>query len=866
MQAIFYLHCKTNWGEDAYLYLNGKYFRMTYVVDNQWNVVVSDLKTNVVLSYSYVLKRGEEFIAESKLNRKITLATNSYTIEIYDDFVDESNVFQTLPFQQCYFPHKISKNIIAERWIVQVYVPFVDKTCKVGIIGSCELLGSWVHDKFLTMNYIGSGWWSIALELKDIVEYKFVVVDKSKKIVFWEDGNNRITNFKNRNTISVLNLIFKHNFHWKGAGVAIPVFSLRSAFDWGIGEYSDLMSLVDWVSNVGLKLIQILPINDTTNTCTNDDSYPYRANSIYALHPILLNMKKVGVLKNNSQQSKFEKKAILLNKSSFVMYEDVFALKTEYLKLIYKQDSETLFRSKSYKTFFRRNEHWLLPYAVYSCLREDYKTADFHSWKDYSVYSLSKVSDYALKNQNRIQYFYFVQYHANKQLKEVHLYAKKKGIALKGDLPIGISADSVDAWMNPNLFHLDAQAGAPPDDFSENGQNWGFPTYNWQQMNADGFSWWKSRFKNMTEYFDAYRIDHILGFFRIWQIPIKSIDGILGYFNPALPLSDEDLKSKGFCFSEQMLQPLVSDTTLKTLFNDEYEIVINTFFKKEGDIYKFLPQFVSQRCLINYLNENPQSISIKNHRNLLDIYKNVLFIEDETNKKHYHPRITPFDTESFLQLTPLQQECFRKIHDDYFYVRHNEFWKKEALLKLPLLLSTNKMLVCGEDLGMIPQCVPDVMNLLQILSLEVQRMPKQNHSEFVDSNQTPYFSVYTTGTHDTSTLREWWQENISKTQRYYRYILNKSDNVPFSCTSEVAIKVLENIFLSNSMFTILPLQDILAMNDAFVTENPAEERINNPANPHHFWCYRMLIDLSSLLKNKDFNFLLKNMLKESNRI
>lgn len=866
MQAIFYLHCKTNWGEDAYLHLNDKCFRMTYVADKQWKVIVHDLKESVNFSYSYIIKRDEEYVAWSKLNRKIVLESNNYTIEIYDDFVSETSVFQTLPFLQCYFHHKITKSIVVNQWLIQVYVPFIDKACKVGIIGSSEFLGNWKQDKYLPMNYIGNGWWSIAIEPQGVVEYKFVVIDKSQKIILWEDGNNRITNFKNQNTVSVLNLIFKHNFRWKGAGVAIPVFSLRSALDWGIGEYSDLMHLADWAANVSLKVIQILPINDTTNTCTNNDSYPYRANSIYALHPILLNMKKVGVLKDRSLQTHFEKEAALLNKSPFVLYEEVFALKTKYLKLIYEQDSDTLFCSKSYNTFFRKNEHWLLPYAVYSCLREDYKTADFNFWEDYAVYSSSKTYDYAIKNKHRVQYFYFVQYHANKQLKEAHLYANKKGIALKGDLPIGISADSVDAWMNPNLFHLDAQAGAPPDDFSVNGQNWGFPTYNWQRMKTDDFKWWKARFKNMTEYFDAYRIDHILGFFRIWQIPIESIDGILGYFNPALPLSEEDLRNKGFAFSKQMLQPFVTETTCKKLFNDEYKTIVNTFFKKEGNTYKFLPQFSSQRYLVDYLDKNQKFISIANQRNLLDIYKNVLFVEDRTKKNHYHPRIIPFTTEWFLQLTPFQQECFCNIHDDYFYVRHNEFWKKEALLKLPSLLSTNNMLVCGEDLGMIPQCVPDVMNLLQILSLEVQRMPKQNYSEFVVSNQTPYFSVYTTGTHDTSSLREWWRENFLKTQHYYNHVLGKSGNTPLSCTPEVAMSVLENIFSSNSVLTILPLQDILAMNENFVTENPADERINNPANPHHFWCYRMFVDLSSLLENTDFNFLLKKMLKATNRI
>ena len=865
MQAIFYLHCKTKWGENVFINFKNESLPMAYVAENQWKVVIDNL-TTLDFSYTYTIKRDEKFVAESKLNRIVLIETNNYTTEIYDDFVLESNVFQTLPFKRCYFSHKIANKTIANQWILQVYAPLVEKDCSVGVIGSSSLLGNWDENKYLPLNYIGSGWWNITIESLDVVEYKFIIIDKSNKILLWEDGNNRITDFTKKNCVSVLNLIFRHNFRWKSAGVAIPVFSLRSKKGWGIGDFSDLKYLVDWASKTGLKIIQILPINDTTNTETNEDSYPYRANSIYALHPILLDTTKVGILENSIQQKSFEKKSALLNKNKNVSYAEVFSLKTSFLKLIYIQDSEKLFKTTDYKKFYSKNEHWLLPYAVYSCLREDFKTANYALWNDYSEYSLSKVRDYAYENKHRVEYFYFIQYHATKQLKEAHAYANKKGVSLKGDLPIGISADSVDAWMQPNLFNLDVHAGAPPDDFSKNGQNWGFPTYNWVEMKNDDFAWWKARFKSMVEYFDAYRIDHILGFFRIWQIPVESLDGVLGYFNPAMPFSKEDLMDRGFAFSKQMLQPFITEKSLQKIFDKDYYYVVNEFFEKHGDLFKFLPQFSTQKHFIDFIEKKSNILSVDLSRKILDVYTNVLFIEDKKYPNCFHPRIAPFETEAYKQLSDFQKEIFKSIHDEYFYVRHNEFWENEALTKLPLLLKTNDMLVCGEDLGMIPQCVPNVMSSLQILSLEVQRMPKQTHSEFVNSNQTPYLSVYTTGTHDTSTIREWWQEDAEKTSRYYHQLCKAIEVVPQHCNPTTTRKILEDILSSNSIFTIFPMQDILALNEELVTKNPKDERINNPANPNHYWCYRMNVDLETLLKNKNFNSLLKKMLKDYNRI
>ncbi len=867
MQAIFNVHCRTQYGETLFLLLNGAEIPMSYVADSQWKTVVADFSDGEVLHYSYLVRMHGQLVAESNLKRTITLTTEHYSMELFDDFLSESNVFQTLPFKS-YFAHQTEQQSAVNQWLLQVYVPFVEQEQRVSILGSTEVLGTWQPSRALPMTYVGDGWWSVALPAQGVAEYKFVIVDETgENVVLWEDGNNRITDFADVVRPTVLNVVFRHQFRWKAAGVAVPVFSLRTENGWGIGEFTDLHALVDWAAEVGLRMVQILPVNDTTNHATNDDSYPYRANSVYALHPIYLNMRAVGVLKNQQAQESFERQSQVLNEQKTVAYAEVFALKSAFLEQIYSQDSAELFASAAYKTFFDENRHWLVPYAAFSCLRDEFSTSDFTQWKEFSTFSSDKVEQYAADFPDRVGYYYFVQYHADRQLKTAHEYANTKGVALKGDLPIGISGASVDAWRNPELFHLDSQAGAPPDDFARNGQNWGFPTYNWVKMAEDGLAWWRRRFTNMAEYFDAYRIDHILGFFRIWTIPMASVDGVLGYFCPAMPLSLDELNAKGLWLDvKRLTQPYVTIEALKSAFLDDTARIVETFFETVGERYSFRTEFVTQRQLLAFFEKNEDFLSEEEQRKLLDFYQEVLFIEDKEQIARFHPRISPFDTQSFLHLSEQEQLAFRAIHDDYFYVRHNEFWKREALKKMPTLLKTNDMLVCGEDLGMVPACVPEVMSQLHILSLEVQRMPKQTDLEFIRPAQVPYWSVFTTGTHDTSTLRSWWQEDKARTERFFRQILGGVGDAPQTCNPQIVSNVLNDVFASNAMLAILPLQDLLALDEALVTKNPDEERINDPSNPNHFWCYRMSVDLNELAKNAHFNGELRNLLKSSGRI
>ena len=585
------------------------------------------------------------------------------------------------------------------------------------------------------------------------------------------------------------------SYGWKGAGVAVPVFSLKSNNSFGIGEFLDLKLLADWCNNVGLKMIQILPINDTRTDGSWDNSYPYKAISTKALHPIYLNLDKMGQLVDENDREYFKQQKEILNAKDYVDYPEVMKVKDDYFRKIFLQTWNDIKEREDYKTFFNDNKDWLVPYASF-CSQRDYESTRLQ------VESQShKVAEsQSLVSESAIEFSYFLQYHLDKQLKEAVDYLHERGVALKGDIPIGIGRDSVEAHTNPELFNLDCQAGAPPDAFATEGQNWGFPTYNWEAMAKDDYQWWRERLTQMSRYFDAYRIDHILGFFRIWEIPIEYSQGTMGHFSPALPLELNDIVIETQSLSDSVTQRL-------------------------GD----------------------------------------LFIGDKHDSNKFHPRINMHLTEAYHTLDDAQKEALNKIYDDFFYHRNEELWKAEALKKLPKIIEASDMLVCGEDLGMVPACVPEVMQQLNILSLEVQRMPKKFGATFVNPKENPYLSVDTTSTHDTSTIRGWWEENGETTNRFYREMLGHHEGAPYFAEPWVCKEIVRQHLESSSMWTILPIQDFIAMDGDFRWDQTQREQINIPANPHHHWCYKMHQSLEEILERQYLNDMLSEMIKESGR-
>lgn len=586
---------------------------------------------------------------------------------------------------------------------------------------------------------------------------------------------------------------------WKGAGTAIPVFSLRSERDFGIGQFTDLKLLVDWAAATGQSIIQTLPVNDTTMTGTWRDSYPYSANSSFALNPVYIDLELIGELDDKEFLKQAGKLRKELNALPAVDYERVFRLKSDYLDRLYASYADQCFKSREYQNFFAANRSWLEPYALYCYLRDKYGTACFDTWKE-SQYSPALLDKYCTPGNERyreIRKHYFIQFHLDRQLTDVKKYANRKGILLKGDIPIGVNRNSCDVWIHPELFHTDCQAGAPPDAFAVDGQKWGMPTYNWENMATDGYAWFVARFRKMADYFDAYRIDHLLGFFRIWEVPLEYSSGLMGRFNPAITYTPQEIWDNGFPFNPALHAKAPEG-------------------KPETD---------------------------------------VLFLEDTHRPGTYHPRIEAFDTDMFKALPDNEKEAFRSLHDDFYYSRNNSFWSDVAMSKLPALIEATDMLVCGEDLGMIPACVPEVMDRLRIIALEVQRMPKNMGVSVSDPATYPYMSVCTTSTHDMSVLRTWIEDEMEPNS-----VISAQKATVAACTSVISAHL-----ASPSMLAIFPLQDWLSMSSSLRAKDPRSERINVPADSNNYWRYRMHLTIEKLLASRKFNEEIRQMLYLSGR-
>ena len=664
---------------------------------------------------------------------------------------------------------------------------------------------------------------------------------------------------------------------WKGAGVAIPVFSLRSKNSLGVGEFSDLKLLVDWSVKTDMKLIQILPINDTIATNTWVDSYPYAAISVFALHPIYINLEKLGKLSSKLSQEIVGELREELNSKSSVDYEKVMKTKLRYIKQVYSEVKGTLKTNASYTKFVNENSDWLKPYAAFSFLRDFYETVEFSKWGRFSIFSkdlLNEITDDKSKHFNDIELHYFTQYHLHIQLLEASEYARKNGVILKGDIPIGIYRNSVDAWMEPHLFNMEMQAGAPPDDFAVKGQNWGFPTYNWDIMAQDSYLWWTKRLQKLSAYFDSFRIDHILGFFRIWQIPMHAVEGILGYFSPAIPIEASEFTGRGLNFDvDRFCKPYIREHILVDIFGNNIDYVKSTFLiDRAYGQYDFKEEFSTQRKVESYfkvdesttLEQKAEIDFIK--KGLYDLIADIMFIEVEgVNGKEYHPRHSLQKTHSFIEIDNYSKEIINQIYNDYFYKRQEEFWKARAMEKLPSIKNATNMLICGEDLGMVPSVVPGVMNELGILSLEVQRMPKDTNVEFFHPANAPYLSVVTTSSHDMSTIRGWWEEDYQRAQKFFNQILGHNGLAPYFADSWLVKEVVNQHLYSTAMWTVLPIQDYIAMDEDLKLEDAKAEQINQPAIIPHYWKYRFHITMEDLLKEDNFNNMLKGMVKKSGR-
>jgi len=897
MKVQFFLRFHTGYGQSLLISGNteelgnddlSNALLMTYLNDDFWTAII-ELKQKKIgqLRYKYLLKTNDgEIIPEFGNDRTASFGKNGINelqfIDTWNHAGEFENAFFTAPFQNTLLDGTTSagkaKSPKHATHIFKVKAPLLQKNEVLCLTGNAAALNDWSVEKPLLMGK-EDNWWVFKADLSEEnfpLAYKYGVYNKKeKKFRHFESGNNRsLYTEPAKKKLTIVHDGFAHlpNNTWKGAGVAIPVFSLRSKKSFGIGEFTDLKLLVDWAKLAGLKLIQILPVNDTIATHTWTDSYPYAAISAFALHPMYVNLERIAGKKHADRLRALKRKQKELNDLADVDYEQVMKFKIGMLKELYELSGAECLASEEYQSFFESNKHWLAPYAAFCCFRDKYKTSDFQRWKANGTYDerdIEKLSAPTSKTFNEIALHYFIQYHLHVQLKDAADYAHEQGVVLKGDIPIGIYRYGCDAWMTPELYNMCMQAGAPPDDFAIKGQNWGFPTYNWKRMQQDGFAWWRQRFEQMSNYFDAFRIDHILGFFRIWSIPMNAIEGIMGYFVPAIPVDVREFGEKGIWFDYQRYcKPFINDEILNHTFGGFADRVRREFIitNAQGN-YELEMGMASQRQVQDYfssLDDTDENRTIR--QGLSDLISNVILFEEENSQaEKFHFRFGMDNTSSYGYLEWNTRQKLKDLYVDYFFSRQDDFWRKEAMHKLPYLKRATNMLICGEDLGMVPHCVPDVMKQLGILSLEIQRMPKDATKEFFHPNDAPYLSVVTPSTHDMSTIRGWWEEDRGRTQRFYNNILGQYGSAPYFCEAWVNRAVVLQHLYCPAMWSIFQLQDILGMSEKLRRQNPNEERINVPAIPKYYWRYRMHLTLEELLKENEFNEELRGYVVNSGR-
>lgn len=750
---------------------------------------------------------------------------------------------------------------------------------RLGVLGADKALGAWDVQKILPMTQHTYNEWVADIDAAHLegshLEFKFVAFRNAKDELLWETSMNRtvdLPEMKAGELVSYeLDQAFFALYNRKLAGTLVPVFSLRTRKSAGIGDFGDLKTMIDFVASTGQKVLQLLPINDTTITHTWTDSYPYSCISVFAIHPQYANLHALPELKDAKARAEAEKTCAELNALDKIDYEKVNGFKINYLRQIFNQEGEKMMKTAEYKAFFQDTEQWLVPYAQYSYLRDKNGTADFNQWPDHQVWDEAErkaLTDPKTAAYKNVAFFYFVQFVLDRQMQEAHEYAKAKGVILKGDIPIGVNRNGCDVWMEPKYFNLNGQAGAPPDDFSANGQNWGFPTYNWFEMLKDGCQWWNRRFQNMARYFDAYRIDHVLGFFRIWEIPVSSVHGLLGQFAPALAMSREEIESYGLHFQDdRFTRPFITDWVLDRVFHERAGEVKEKYLDRlDDERYQMKPEVDTQRKVEALFADATDEKELWLRDGLYALISDVLFVRDHTNPGVFHPRISAQLDFIYESLYDNDKAAFNRLYNDYFYRRNNQFWYQEAMKKLPKLVQATRMLVCAEDLGMVPDCVPWVMDELKILSLELQSMPKDPSVKFGYLSRNPYRSVCTISSHDMPTLRMWWDENIQRTQEYYNTMLYRQGPAPHPLPGWLASDIISRHLTSPSMLCILSIQDWLATDEALRLPDADAERINIPANPKHYWRYRMHLNIEDLAADKRFVQNITEMISQSGRV
>lgn len=313
----------------------------------------------------------------------------------------------------------------------------------------------------------------------------------------------------------------------KKVGLLLPLFSLRSERDWGVGDISSMSAWLDILASARLSVLEILPVNEMPPGV----NCPYTALSAFAVDPVYLDPEAVEELAQAPRalallrSRGFRLRLNALRKAKNMDYDAIRGLKRELLSEIYAAFSEKHIlprtaQGRAFTSFCARNAYWLDDYALFRALKEKYGWISWTHWdaglKNRNPDALAKART---ENAGKAEFFKYLQWLLQRQWNAMHRKAKKLGISLFGDLPFMVNQESADIWARQNEFDISVSIGAPPDTWTPCGQKWGLPACRWPQAEKTGFEWWRLKLKKAEELYDIYRIDHMVGFFRTWIVP-----------------------------------------------------------------------------------------------------------------------------------------------------------------------------------------------------------------------------------------------------------------------------------------------------------------------------------------------------------
>ena len=891
MKLKFNIHYNTEWGQQMHVVVNyltsdrherEQDFLMQTQDGAEWmlDVVLMESRQRSILSFHYVyqVEDSDGHILRREWNQvKRTYAADSMKTFVFADLWRDRPLNYPLYtyFNKRYEPGimPLSLPLFRKTIIFRVSAPQLQEGESLALIGNHPAIGNWNPTRYLPLQHIGEFEWILSVNVDGMtfpLEYKYVVIDEKKRqLKTWEEGDNR-TNQEHTVGDGEVLVLYGDSLRlketpMKAAGVVVPVFSLRSEHSFGVGDFGDLKRMADWASLVGLRIIQLLPVNDTTSTHSWTDSHPYNIISAFALHPHYMDLEQLPPLKDEKMSARFKRQRRELNAMRDSDYLAVDHVKSAYVHQSFVEQGSDTMKSDAFKTFFKDNKDWLIDYAAFCVLRDKNHTSRVADWKE-------------MEPGPEVEEIYYVQYHLHRQLKGAADFARSKGVSLKGDLPIGVYRDSVETWKHPEFFHLDMQTGTPPDIYHPNGQNWGFPTYRLDNSSKSApparhgdtlsiSAWFRRRFQWMEQYFDLFRIDHVIGFFRVWEIPQTAVYATMGHYQPALPMSTEEIEQMGLPFRQDLYtRPFINDSILDKIFGIHAQYVKDNFLIRQSyGLYSIRAEYDTQRKVEHAFQGRNDENSLWIREGLYRLISNVLFLEDSRQPGMYHPRFGINREPVFEILSHDEREAYMRIYNSYFFERHNGFWAHHAMMLLSGILQDTRMMVCAEDLGLLPASVPHVLDALRILTLEVQSLPKDYGTEFAHLEANPYRSVATISTHDMSPLRLWWEENMGRTQRYFTTMMQREGRAPQQLTAPMAEEIIARHMYCPSMLCLLSIQDLLSMDAMLRAKDVRAERINEPYDSYNQWKYRMNVTIEQLMEARQFNQKLHTMVLRSRR-